>query len=68
MSRPKCKDGSLDMRYSVCKESIKECLCAEKSLSAHTRPLKYGTVLMMQPMPIVYGKLLNWQCMESNHG
>ena len=46
----------------------KNALCAEKSLSAHIRPLKYGTVLMMQPMPIVYGKLLNWQCMESNHG
>ena len=36
MSRPKCKDGSLDMRYSVCKESIKECfVCGEELTCSH---------------------------------
>ena len=36
MSRPKCKDGSLDMRYNVCKESIKECfVCGEELKCTH---------------------------------
>jgi len=34
--RPKCKDGSLDMRYSVCKDSIKGCfVCGEELTCSH---------------------------------
>ena len=32
MSRPKNKDGSLDMRYKVCKESIRECFVCREEL------------------------------------
>ena len=38
--RPKCKDGSLDMRYNVCKESIKECFVCGEELKCSSPPIE----------------------------
>ena len=40
MSRPKCKDGSLDMRYKVCKDSVKSCFVCNEELRCTHPPIE----------------------------